>query len=175
MLFRALIFVSLLVMNLLTGAGAYIRDLYALSAVYLRFIALWLPLKYGFNGKQVIGTSLSKPHLAWWLRARIIVCVRFDRRTVPSQIFPDYQNLHFSSLAFFVIASKFAQNSVLQLSHGWNSWRSGNYTHHPSEKLCLAYGEKKKELGELKKQLRSDDDERVHIVANDSQHDTAWS
>ena len=39
----------------------------------------------------------------------------------------------------------------------------------------MAYGEKKKELGELKKQLRSDDDERVHIVANDSQHDTAWS
>ena len=33
----ALIFVSLLVLNLLTGAGAYIkheRDLYALSAVY---------------------------------------------------------------------------------------------------------------------------------------------
>ena len=45
----------------------------------------------------------------------------------------------------------------------------------PSEKLCLAYGEKKKELGELKKQLRSDDDELVHIVANDSQHDAAWS
>ena len=37
MLFLALIFVSLLVLNLLTGAGAYIkheRDLYALSAVY---------------------------------------------------------------------------------------------------------------------------------------------
>ena len=45
----------------------------------------------------------------------------------------------------------------------------------PSEKLCLADGEKKKELGELTKQLRSDDDERVHIVANDSRHDTAWS
>ena len=37
----------------------------------------------------------------------------------------------------------------------------------PSEKLCLADREKKKELGELKKQLRSDDNERVHIVAND--------
>ena len=66
----ALIFVSLLVLNLLTGAGAYIRherDLCALSAVYqiyyyiilyyyiiilyllYLFIALWLP-KYGFNG-----------------------------------------------------------------------------------------------------------------------------
>ena len=62
-----------------------------------------------------------------------------------------------------------------QQAHGWNSWRLGNYTHRPSEKLCLAYKEKKNELGELKKQLRSDNDERVHIVANDSQHDTAWS
>ena len=35
--------------------------------------------------------------------------------------------------------------------------------------------ERKKELGKLKKQLRSEDDEHVHIVANDSQHDTAWS
>ena len=33
----------------------------------------------------------------------------------------------------------------------------------PSEKLCLADGEEKKELGEPKKQLRSNNDGRVHI------------
>ena len=57
------------------------------------------------------------------------------------------------ALSYGPITSKFALNSVLQLSHGW---RSGNYTHRPSEKLCLAYGEKKKELGELKKPLAID-------------------
>ena len=48
-------------------------------------------------------------------------------------------------------------------------------THTAKREAILGQQRGKKELGELKKQLRSDDDERVHIVANDPRHDTAWS
>ena len=48
-------------------------------------------------------------------------------------------------------------------------------THTAKREAMLGRLREKKELGELKKQLRSDDIKHVHIVANDSQHDTAWS
>ena len=57
--------------------------------------------------------------------------------------------------AFFMITSKFALNSACCNSVIMEKLKIRKLHTQPSEKLCLANGEKKIDLGELKKQLRS--------------------